>query len=167
MVAATVAEWLRAPEVPVKVTMALPAAALAPAVTVTVCAVPGVKLSDAGCAVTPTGSPAIATFTIPVKPLTGTAFTLICCPAPPGTTEMLAGVAVRVKSPAAAGMEPPPQDANRSKQRKLIHPTSVFEEALKANPRKPRARPAEFTSTWLRAPATLHRRYTGPLHRLS
>jgi hypothetical protein len=134
MVAATVAERLRAPEVPVKVTMALPAAAIAPAVTVTVWAVPGVKLSVAGCAVTPMGSPAIATFTIPVKPLAGTAFTLICCPPPPGTSGMLVGVAVRVKSPAAAGLEPPPQDANRSKQRKLIHPARVFEEALIANP---------------------------------
>jgi hypothetical protein len=76
--------------------MELPAAALAPAVTVTVCAVPGVKLSVAGVTVTPVGSPAIATLTIPVKPLAGVAFTLICCPVPPGTSEMLAGVAVRV-----------------------------------------------------------------------
>jgi len=76
--------------------MALPAAALAAAVTVTVCAVPGVRLSVAGFAVTPVGRPAIATLTIPVKPLAGAAFTLICCPVPPGTSEMLAGVAVRV-----------------------------------------------------------------------
>jgi hypothetical protein len=145
MVAVTVAEWLKAPEVPVNVTMALPAAALTAAVTVTVCAVPGVKLSVAGCAVTPMGSPAIATLTIPVKPLAGTAFTLICCPVPPGTSEMLAGVVVRVKSLAAEGLEPPPQEVNRSKERKLIHPARVFEEALIANPRD---RPVEFTSIW-------------------
>jgi hypothetical protein len=77
-VAATVAEWLSAPEVPVKVTMTLPAAAFAAAAIVTVCAVPGIKLSVAGCAVTPAGSPAIETFTIPIKPLDGTALTLIC-----------------------------------------------------------------------------------------
>src|SRR5260370_39131286 len=135
MVAPTVAEWLRAPELPVKVAIALPAAALGPAVTVTVCAVPEVKLSVAGCAVTPPGSPAIATLTSPVKPLAGTAFTLTCCPPPPGTSGMLAGVAVRVKSPAAAGLEPPPQDPNRSKQRKLIHPARVFKEALTTPPR--------------------------------
>src|SRR5439155_1729457 len=128
------------PEVPVNVTVEVAAVALSAAVSVVLCATPGARLNVAGFAVTPAGNPAIATFTIPVKPLTGTAFRLICCPAPPGTSGMLAGVAVRVKSPAAAGMEPPPQDANRSKQRKLIHPTSVFEEALIANPRKPRAR---------------------------
>jgi hypothetical protein len=135
MVTVTLAEWLSAPEVPVKVTMALPAAALAVAVTVTVCAVPGVKLRVAGCAVTPVGNPAIATFTIPVKPLAGAAFTLICCPPPPGTSGALAGAVVRVKSPAAAaGGEPPPQDANRSKQKKLIHAARVFKKALTATP---------------------------------
>jgi hypothetical protein len=96
MVAATVAEWVSAPELPVKVTVALPAAALAAAVTVIVCGAPGVKLSVAGCAVTPAGRPAIATFTVPMKPLAGTAFTLIGCPVPPGTSEMLAGVALKI-----------------------------------------------------------------------
>ena len=135
MVAATVAEWLSAPEVPVTVTTALPAAALAAAVTVTVCAVPGVTLSVAGCAVTPAGRLAIPTFTIAAKPLAGEAFTMICCPVPLATSEMLAGVAVRVKSLAAAGVDLPPQDANKSKQRKLIHPARVLEKALTANPR--------------------------------
>jgi hypothetical protein len=138
MVAPTVAEWLRAPEVPVNVTIALPAAALAEAVTVTVCAAPGVKLSVAGSAVTPFGSPAIATFTIPLKPLAATAFTLICCPPPPGTSETLAGVAARAKSPAAgAGMEPPPQDVSRIRQRKPIHPAGFFETAFIGNPPAP------------------------------
>src|SRR3979490_521866 len=115
--------------------MAVPAVALAAAVIVTVCAVPGLKPSVTGCAVTSAGSPAITTFTIPVKPLAGAAFTLICCPVPPGASEKLAGVAVRVKSPAGAGAHWPPQDANRSKQRKLIQPAGAFEEALIANPR--------------------------------
>jgi hypothetical protein len=73
-------------------------------------------------------------------------------------------VAVRLKSPMGAGVEPPPQDTNRSKQRKLIHPARAFEEALIANPR---ARPAEFTSIWSACASSLARPYTGPLHRLS
>jgi hypothetical protein len=31
-----------------------------------------------------------------MKPLAGTAFTLIGCPVPPGTSEMLAGVALKI-----------------------------------------------------------------------
>jgi len=132
---ATAAEWLKAPDVPANVTMTLPATAFAEALTVTVCAVPGVKLSVAGCAVTPLGSPVIATFTVPVNPLAGTAFTLICCPPPPGTSETLAGVAVRLKSPAAgAGVEPPPQETSRSRPKKLIPRAALSEQALISNP---------------------------------
>jgi hypothetical protein len=75
---ATVAEWLRAPEVPVSVTVALPATVVEAAVSVTFCAVPGVNVSVAGFAVTPVGSPLAATVTIPVKPFAGTASTPIC-----------------------------------------------------------------------------------------
>jgi hypothetical protein len=128
MVAATVAEWLSIPDVPVRVNIALPAAALPAAVTVTFCAVPGVRVSVAGCAVTPVGSPAIATPTIPAKPFAGMALTLICCPAPPGTSMMFAGEEVRVKSPSAAGLESPPHDSN-IRQKRLEHPTRVFEKA--------------------------------------
>jgi len=97
-VTATVAEWLRVPEVPVKVIVALPAAAVEAAVSVIFCAVPGAKVSVAGLVVTPVGSPLIATVTIPVKPLTGAAFTLICCPAPPATSVTDPGADVSVKS---------------------------------------------------------------------
>ena len=65
------------PAVPVKVSVKLPATALAEAVTVTVCADPGVRVTVAGCAVTPVGNPVIATVTTPVNPFAGTAFTLI------------------------------------------------------------------------------------------
>jgi hypothetical protein len=68
IVSATVAEWLRVPEVPVNVTVALLAAAVEAAVSVTFCAVPGFNISVAGLAVTPVGSPLTATVTIPVKP---------------------------------------------------------------------------------------------------
>jgi hypothetical protein len=144
MVAAIVAEWFRAPDVPVNVTIALPATALAEAVTVTVCAVPGARLRVAGCAVTPPGSPLTATFTIPVNPLVGTAFTLICCPPPPGTSATLAGVAIRLKSPAGgAGFDPPPQDTSRSRQEKPILRAVLSQQSLIS---KPPLRSAGFTS---------------------
>jgi hypothetical protein len=114
MVTATVAEWLSVPEVPVKVTEALPAAAVEAAVRVTFCAVPGVNASVAGLAVTPEGSPAIVTATIPAKPFAGIAFTLICCPWPPATIAAVAGVAVSEKFAGGAVAEtefdPPPQE---------------------------------------------------------
>jgi hypothetical protein len=93
-------------------------------------------VSDVGCAVTPVGSPVIATVTIPAKPLAGVAFTLICCPAPPGTSVMLAGVEIRLKSPSVAGtagLEAPLQESNRRQRRKPEHPTSIFEKAPIAN----------------------------------
>ena len=114
MAKATVAEWLRVPDVPVRVTVALPDAATEAAVSVTFCAVPGVKESVAGLAVTPEGSPVIATATIPVKPLAGTAFTLIFCPWLPATIATVAGAAVSEKSCGGGEVEteldPPPQE---------------------------------------------------------
>lgn len=68
---------------PVRVSIALPGIVAAEAVKATVCAVPGVRVSVAGCAVTPVGKPVIATDTWLVKPLTGTALTLICWEVPP------------------------------------------------------------------------------------
>jgi hypothetical protein len=50
---------VKAPEVPVNVAVEDPAAVPAGAVRVSVAAVPGVSVSDDGCAVTPVGSPAI------------------------------------------------------------------------------------------------------------
>jgi hypothetical protein len=83
-----------APEVPVTVTVAVPAAAVLPAakVTVRVPLVPA-ALKDA---VTPVGNPEAARLTVPVKPLAGTtAITLL--PGVPGLAVTLAGVAVRIK----------------------------------------------------------------------
>ena len=57
--------------------VALPDAADDAAVIVTVCAVPGVRVNVAGLAVTPDGSPATVTVTVPVKPFCGAAFTLM------------------------------------------------------------------------------------------
>jgi hypothetical protein len=68
----------RAPEVPVSVSVALPAAVADAAEMATFWAVPGVRVREAGCAVTPLGKPLIATATMPVKPFVGVALTLIC-----------------------------------------------------------------------------------------
>jgi len=62
--------------VPVNVTVGVDAAVLNAAVSVVVCAVPGVSVSAAGLAVTPAVSPVIATATVPVKPFVAVARTL-------------------------------------------------------------------------------------------
>jgi len=59
-----------------KVSVALPAAAVEAAVSVTFCAVPGVNVSVAGFAVTPAGNPEIATVTVPLKEFNAVARTL-------------------------------------------------------------------------------------------
>ena len=69
------AVWVNEPEVPVRVTFAFPVAALAAAVTVVFCAVPGVRFSVDGLAVTPDGRPLKLTFTDPLNPFVGVAFT--------------------------------------------------------------------------------------------
>jgi hypothetical protein len=102
MVSATLAEWLRLPDVPDKVRVALPAAAVEAAVIVTFWAVPRVSVNAAGVAVTPAGSPARATATVPEKPLTALAVTLMGTPAAPAVRLKDAGDAVSVKSGPAA-----------------------------------------------------------------
>ena len=72
----TVAAWLRFPEVPVSVIVEVFATALAEAVSVTLCAMPGVNTNVVGFAVTPAGRPLNETFTLPVKPFSAVAVTL-------------------------------------------------------------------------------------------
>ena len=78
--------------------VALPALAEDPAVMVTLCAVPGVRFKDAGFAVTPAGRPAMATFTVPVKPFTAVALTLSAEPAAPAVRLRAEGETAKVKS---------------------------------------------------------------------
>jgi hypothetical protein len=104
MVRATFAEWLSVPEVLVKVSVAFPAAVEEAAVRVTCCAVPGVRVSIAGLAVTPAGSPLSVTATRLEKPLTALAVTEIGTPVAPAVRLNDAGAAVRVKSPAGAAL---------------------------------------------------------------
>jgi hypothetical protein len=73
------------PEVPVKVTVALPAAAVEAAVRVTFCAVPGVSDNVLGLAVTPEGSPEMVTETVPLKEFNAVARTLTGEPVVPAT----------------------------------------------------------------------------------
>lgn len=100
-VKATVTEWLKVPEVPVSAIIAVPAAAVDAAMSVTFCAAPGIRVSVAGLAVTPVGRPLMATVTVPEKPFDGTALTLIVCPAPPETSATVAGVEASEKSGAS------------------------------------------------------------------
>jgi hypothetical protein len=127
IVTGTVTEWLSVPEVPVRVSVALPAAAVVAAVIVTFCAIPGVRVSVAGCAITPASSPVIATVTIPVNPLAATSSTLICCVAPPGTSVRLDGIKPRAKSAATVGLDPPPQDIKTRHRRRLTLTPNAFE----------------------------------------
>ena len=99
----------REPEVPVSVTVPEPAAAFAPAVSVMVCATPGIRLSDTGEAVTPAGRPEIATETIPLKPLIAVALTETCWLPDPAVSATLPDDALREKSATvvSAGLAPP------------------------------------------------------------
>ena len=103
MVAVTEDVCESAPEVPVRVMVALPLAVAGTAEMVTVCGVPGVSMNEEGCAVTPVGRPEMATAMVPVKPFAAVALTLTCCGVAPGTSVMVAGVEEREKS--AGGFE--------------------------------------------------------------
>jgi hypothetical protein len=71
------------PEVPVNVTFALPAWALLPAVSVTLCGVPGLRESVEGVAVIPAGSPLRTIFVVPANPFKAVADTCTGWPAAP------------------------------------------------------------------------------------
>ena len=62
-------EWLKEPEVPLKVTVVDEEGALSAAVNVIVCAVPGVSVMDDGLMVTPLGKLETAMATVEVNPL--------------------------------------------------------------------------------------------------
>jgi hypothetical protein len=104
-VRASVAECVRLPEVPVKVTVGADADAPDAAVSVTLCAVPAVKVSVAGLAVTPEGSPVIATATEPLKEFTAVARTLTLPPVAPAVIVSEVGDSVSEKSGGGGGAE--------------------------------------------------------------
>jgi hypothetical protein len=84
-VKASGAVCVKLPDVPVKVTVDVAPAVAIPAVNVVLCATPGVRFNVAGFAVTPAGSPVIATATVPVNELIAPAVTLTKEPAAPPT----------------------------------------------------------------------------------
>jgi hypothetical protein len=97
-----VAECVRAPDVPVNVSVALPVVAPATAVRVTVWAVPGIRVRVAGDAVTPVGRPLRVTATALEKPFAPVASKLIFV-VPPTLSVAVAGVADSEKSGSGVG----------------------------------------------------------------
>ena len=89
------------------------AAALAAAFRVTICGVPALTLTDAGLAVTPAGSPVIATATVELNPLIAVTLTDTCADAPPPVSATVAGVTERLKSGAGLLVDPQPTVKNR------------------------------------------------------
>ena len=126
MVAVKVTLWESIPEVPVRVNIVLPSIAAAEAVNVMVCAVPGVSVSVAGCAVTPLGKPVIAMDTMLAKPLAGVALTLICGDVPPGVRVTVVGRADKEKSGMNSDGDPPLQEV-RTRPMRVENAQSTFE----------------------------------------
>jgi len=82
----------------VNVTVSADAGVLIAAVSVVLCAVPGVNVSVAGFAATPLGSPVIATATVPLKPFAAVARTLTGEPVAPAVRVNDVGKIVSEKS---------------------------------------------------------------------
>lgn len=95
------AECINVPDVPVRVAVDDPAAVPAGAVSVTVAAVPGVSVSEDGCAVTPVGSPAIATWTLEENPFCAVASIDTVAAVPFAVNVTDAGVTLSEKSAGA------------------------------------------------------------------
>ena len=93
-----VAVCTSAPDVPVTVTVLEPATALAAAVSVSVCGVPGVTVGVAGFTVTPAGNPLTAIPTPALNPLTPLTDTAVDPLAPPAVTLTVVGFTASVKS---------------------------------------------------------------------
>lgn len=93
---------VRAPDVPVNVAVAEPAAVPVGAVNVSVAAVPGVSVSDEGCAVTPVGSPVIPNCTLDENPFCAVASTETVAAVPLAVKVNEVGVTLSEKSAGAA-----------------------------------------------------------------
>jgi len=98
IVTAMVAVWVRLPDVPVSVMVAVPALAEAPAVRVRFWAIPGASVRTDGLPVTPEGHPLRETLTLLVNPFSAFAVTETDFPALPAVRLRLAGATIREKS---------------------------------------------------------------------
>ncbi len=105
IVRAMVAIWVRVPDLPVSVIVAVPALAELEADSVRVWARPGVSVSVDGLAVTPAGNPLRDTLTLEVKPFSALAVTETDFPDAPAVRLRSVGTAVSEKSgPGAAAL---------------------------------------------------------------
>lgn len=107
---ASVAVWVREPEVPVKVIVGAADAAVVAAVTVVeaeVCG--GASVSVDGLAVTPAGSPEIVTETVPAKEFIEVAVTVMALLVVPALRVREAGETASEKSGVGCGDALPPQ----------------------------------------------------------
>jgi hypothetical protein len=120
----------REPEVPVRVIMLEFVAAVALAVSVIVCCVPGVTVNDAGTTVTPAARPEISTTTGEVKPLIGVAVKATGWVLAPAVMAMVAGAAEREKSAIALDDE--------------LQPMTVKARLLRADRQRLKIRMREF-----------------------
>jgi hypothetical protein len=93
-----------APEVPVNMAVEDPAAVPAGAVRLSVAAVPGVSVSDDGCAVTPVGSPMIATCTFEENPFCAVANTETAVVVPLAVKLIDVGITLSEKSAGVAAV---------------------------------------------------------------
>jgi hypothetical protein len=96
-VMATEAVCVRPPDVPVNVAVDDPADVPRGAARAMVAAVPGVSVTDVGCAVTPVGTPAIVTETLPENPFCAVARREMGAGVPLAGKLIVAGVAVSEK----------------------------------------------------------------------
>lgn len=97
-VTASETECMIVPDVPMNVTVEVPASAAGVAVSVTFCAVPGARGGVEGFAVTPAGRPVMAISTALTKEFIGLAVTLTGDPVAPTVMVSEVGERVRVKS---------------------------------------------------------------------
>src|SRR6185312_689667 len=158
MVSAEVALWLRVPEVPVTVMLAVPAGAEEDTERLNSPSEPDVRFRLEGVAVTPSGREPSVTATFPLKSFVPEATTLSSCAAPPGATVMVDGPAWSEKSalvPLPLPPLPPPQPSitvkgtsriPKAKDRSRMHsPKSIH-----GLPRQSKAEPSKLGEPVLR-----------------
>src|SRR5581483_3342996 len=135
MVSASMAVWVREPEVPVKVMVGAAEAVVIGAVKVRLaedCA--GVSVSVDGFAVTPEGRPEIATEIVPLNELSAEAVMVTALLVVPAFTDKLAGEAVSEKSGVDLGVELPPQVVRKRYRVKTAETRRAFTKGRMGRP---------------------------------
>jgi hypothetical protein len=138
---AVVKLWLSVPETAWTERVAFPVAAAAPAVRLICCRAPMASEKVAGVAVIPLGRPLTVTLTLPVKPFTGEAVTVVDCAAPPAVSDTVLGAIATVKSGEAAGVVDvvPPEEVLLVEPLPPPHPAiAISREIAQIDPNKDR-----------------------------